>query len=417
MVVVTGLNSIGEPMNCRTKHHFYFRLVTVSACLLVASATSVASDEDDLSKESRFEFAASTELRFAEAEMHDGLPGSVDASKLIDEENKSDQFHWFRYGDAASRAVCIKFNPNQPSKLFIDVDRSQKFLAKEIFESDDGEVWFADLTAEHGSFEQTSKQRVRIRFDKESSKWSVATAGIRTGKVSFNGELRDAKLEDRNANGLWFDPEDRLFVDFDGNGKISRLTERIPAQGMRKIRGRVYGIAGSVSGESVSLAEVTGSGFLVPTIQLFDEDATVTSVSGQLGSNTGMGISIESIDEPVEVPVGDWRVDHLRVEVTSEEGVFVFMFSSKSIGDMVSIGDDDKKEFELLGELKLSSDVSVVRKKAESTLILTPEVTSASGCYLIGSTKGKQSANNENRLLAFSSSPQRELKAGSSGFS
>lgn len=366
---------------------------------------------------SKLEFVA-TELRYSETGIQQGLPEKVDRSTLEKEQDDASQFFSFQYGDGSSRAICLKFHPDDASRIYVDVNRNQKFSDTEAFKSSEPGIWFVELSAEYGpQWDRTAKQRVRIRHDKSSSKWYLSTAGIRQGKANFGGELRDAKLEDKNANGLWFDPEDRLFVDFDGNGKISRLTERIPAQGMRKIRGKVYGIAGSVSGESVRLAEVTGSGFLVPSIQLLDENAKVTSISGQLGSSSGIGIPIKSIDAPVEVPVGDWRIDSLQFEVTSEEGVFKFAFSSHQTDKTVSIADEDEKEIELLGELKLSSGVALQKKSANSMLTLTPTLTSASGCYLIGSRKGKQSANSENRLFAYSNSPQRELETGSSGFS
>ena len=351
---------------------YYFKAGAILICLLLASKTSIAFDENDDRKESRFTFVPAIDLRFSEAEIQPDLPANADAAELLDEKNKSNQFFWFQYGDASSRAVRVKFDPNKPLQLSVDVNRDQEFSANETVKSEEGKVWFTNLAAEYGPRQvQTSQQRIRVRYDEKAAKWMVATAGIRTGKASFDGETRDAKLEDKNGNGLWSDPEDRLSVDFDGNGKISRLTERIPAQGMRKIRGKIYAIAGNISGDSVSISEVTGTGVLIPTLLLLDENAIVTSVSGQLGSSTGIGIPLESINDPVEVPVGDWHIENLQVEIAADDGVFMFAFSRFKIGKAVSIADDDQKEIELLGELQLTATVSVQKKKNDSILIVT----------------------------------------------
>jgi hypothetical protein len=226
-----------------------------------------------------------------------------------------------------------------------------------------------------------------------------------------------AKIQDRNANGLWFDREDRLLVDFNGDNKLSRLTERIPAQGMRKIRGTVYAIAGSLRGTNVSLTKVTGSGFLTPTVSMISGDAKVTSIKGQLGSNSGIGIPIESLDTPIEVPVGDWHVVNLIIEVTEGDDVYMFAFSPYEAKALVSVADTEEKEVELLGEIKLSADVSSQNENDKSYMTIAPTIKTESGCFMIAARTGKRSANNENRLVAHSSSPDRDLEVGSSGFS
>ncbi len=370
--------------------------------------------------EDSFEFKKSDSgFRFAEVEIQPGLPEGFDEATLKPADSNSPQeFSWLRYGDNSSRAICLRFDPEAPTELFVDANRDQKLLADEQHTSDSDGIWFVELTAEYSTLRrQTSKQRVRIRRDEATSKWHLATAGHRTGKADFGGQLRTAKIEDRNANGLWFDQEDRLFVDFNGDNKLNRLTERIPAQGMRKIRGTVYAIAGSMRGDKVSLSEVTGSGFVTPTLNLIADNAKITSIKGRLGSKSGIGIPIESVDTPIEIPVGDWHVESLIIEITDGDRIFEFTFLPVKPKPLVSIADTEKKEVELLGEIKLSAGVSTQQEDAKTFMTLTPTIKTESGCYMMGSKSGKRSPNNENRLVAYSSSPDRDLEVGSSGFS
>jgi hypothetical protein len=390
------------------------KLVLLFVVWLVVAGTLKA---DDSNQPDSMKFVATDEGRFAEAKIQTGLPESFGHGSVEATEDAS-QFFWFQYGDESSRAVCIKFDPDEPGQIFIDTNRNQKFTKNERFESTEEGIWFVDLKVEYGPQQgETSEQRVRVRRDNDSSDWFVATAGYRMGKADFDGDLRDAKLEDKNANGMWFDREDRLFVDFDGNGKISRLTERIPAQGMRKIRGTLYAISGRAAGGQVSFSEVNGSGFLDPAIQLFEEGSTISSVKGMLGSNTGVGIQIESLDKPIEVPPGDWYVENLQIEVKGEQGTFKFAFARSGNKKLVSVADGETHELELLGELSLESEVSVQKENEKAHLTLMPMLTTESGCFLVSSRMGKNSANDENRLMAYSSSPLGDLETGSSGFS
>ena len=370
--------------------------------------------------EDSFEFKKSDSgFRFAEVEIQPGLPEGFDQTGLKPADSDSSQeFFWLRYGGNSSRAICLRFDPEAPTELFVDSNRDQKLSATEQHTSDSDGIWFVELTAEYTTLRrQTSKQRVRIRRDNATSKWHLATAGHRTGKADFGGQLRMAKIEDRNANGLWFDQEDRLLVDFNGDNKLNRLTERIPAQGMRKIRGTVYAIAGSMRGDKVSLAEITGSGFVTPKLNLLADDAKITSIKGRLGSKSGIGIPIDSIDAPIEVPVGDWRIESLIIEITDGDKIFEFSFLPVKPKPLVSIADTEKKEVELLGKIELSAGVSTQQENTKTFMTLTPTIKTESGCFMMGSRTGKRSPYNENRLVAHSSSPDRDLEIGSSGFS
>jgi len=388
-----------------------FTEITLLLCFFVGAPTQT---------EDSFEFKKSDSgFRFAEVEIQPGLPEGFDEAALKPADSDSPQeFFWLRYGGNSSRAICLRFDLEAPTELFVDSNRDQKLSPTEQHTSDSDGIWFVELTAEYTTLRrQTSKQRVRIRRDKATSKWHLATAGHRTGKADFGGQLRMAKIEDRNANGLWFDQEDRLLVDFNGDNKLNRLTERIPAQGMRKIRGTVYAIAGSMRGDKVSLAEVTGSGFVTPKLNLLADDAKITSIKGRLGSKSGIGIPIDSIDAPIEVPVGDWRIESLIIEMTDGDKIFEFSFLPLKPKPLVSIADTEKKEVELLGKIELSAGVSTQQENTKAFMTLTPTIKTESGCYMMGSRTGKRSPNNENRLVAHSSSPDRDLEIGSSGFS
>lgn len=388
--------------------------VSVGICL---SFDTIA-NADDGESVSSFKFVPSVKLRFSSSIANKGIPQGSKLESFAQTAKPKAKYYWFRYGDASSWAVGIMFDPDEPEKLRIDIDRDQSFSESEVFVSANEERWQVSLSAEYGVQQsKTSTQEIQISRNKSDGSLSVATAGVRKGKANFRGEFRDAIIEDRNANGLWFDAEDRLFVDFDGNGKISRMRERVPCYGIRNIRGELYAIAGSAAGESVSLRQVTETGTLIPTLTVVDDSATITSISAQLGSSTGIGVSVDAIDKPLEVPIGDWHVQSIKVEVKAGDGVFQFAFARMGTKELVSISENEEKHLELLGALELSGGVSTQYENGKAYLTINPVLTTESDCYLVGSKTGKQSAVSENRLNAFSRDLQRDLDVGSSGFS
>ena len=122
----------------------------------------------------------------------------------------------------------------------------------------------------------------------------VASSNARFLEIEIQSGLPESFDQDNSQSAentnefFWFQYGD------ESSRAINHLTERIRAQGIRKIRGTLYAIAGSAAGEQVSLSEIKGTGFLDPKIELFEEESTIESVKGLLGSNTGVGIPIES---------------------------------------------------------------------------------------------------------------------------
>lgn len=83
--------------------------------------------------EDAFKFVSSeSDFRFFEVEIQPGLPEGFDEATLKSSEpNTSTEFSWFRYGDDASRAICLRFDTSDAATIFVDADRDQKFTTSE----------------------------------------------------------------------------------------------------------------------------------------------------------------------------------------------------------------------------------------------------------------------------------------------
>jgi hypothetical protein len=354
------------------------------------------------------------------------------------------------YGDprVAAMAICV-VRYADGLRLYVDRNRDQKFQADEVLEGlgDSRTAWSANLiAATFANAEGDSKiagatdsgelsgskvidnevaddktdpaYPVRFRFDESTAKLLAATAGTMNGHVRFADRACEARYEDRNANGQWFDAEDRLFVDLNGDGKLNPISERLPCQGMRTIGGKLYAIAGDPFGRTLAVTTVVERGTIVPRLEMFSEDAEVISVTGSMASESGIKITFDRLDQPLEVPIGRWHLRELQLKVREGEHNYYFAFDRWGGNPPVEIVDGIEVDFELLGELKLTASVTQITDANRGGIIsVHPTLRTESGCYLKDSKVGRNSAGNENRLTSTSRFGNHAVVLGSSGFS
>ncbi len=361
-----------------------------------------------------------------EAKIEKGLPEGFDSSELVagigGDSLANALTGWFSFGDARSRSVTVLLTDETPRRLFVDLNRDRVLESSELISpsTDEPNSWIVDLDAEFVRPEAEpihQQQQVRIGFKPDEEQLILSASGSMIGTVEFAGEQRMARYVDRDSNGRWFDADDRLFVDLNGDGNLDPLLERLPCQGMRQIDGKLYAISGDDAGRRLTIEAVHDRGSIVPVVKLNDPSAKVISVDASIASNSGMQIRVLAIDEPVEVPVGSWHVANLRITVQGESGTYSFVFENlnpKANPQLVE--KDGSFDIELLGTMRITATTSNLQKPEGATRIVTPLLKTGSGLYLANARSGKVEASNENRLVARSLSLGSQFHIGSTGF-
>jgi len=258
---------------------------------------------------------------------------------------------------------------------------------------------------------------VEFKFDELRPSVAMRTGGRMQGTADFHGEAPIAQIEDRNANGRWFDAEDRIFVDLNGDGKLSRLSERISAQGIRKVRGTLTAIEGSMLGTSLRLREITDQGWLVPSLDLAGRSAAVTKLSVVLASTAGVQFKITSVEQPLQVPIGEYFVRDIDVTLRGSEQDYRFVFTENGSARKVRVKADSRQPIQVLGILHLGASVALTRGGDGLRLVTTPYLNSSSGLYLVLASSGSPGSLAENRLQCATTIKEKLIGVGSSGFS
>jgi len=406
-------------------------LIVLGLC--VASPTSDQSLAESIpivQQDQPFQFSElDLKGRLFEAKITAEFPSDVAVSELLaeiglDQANLVLSGHWI-YGDPRSKAAMIAiFAVDGVWHCYLDKNRDRVFQPSELVLPIEGVPghWQAELSAiqieEDLIVNETLTYPVRIRFDAASNSAFIATGGTMNGQVLLDRQSVDARYEDRNANGQWFDADDRLFVDFNRDGQINPISERLPGQGMRTIAGQLYAVGGDPLGLTLSLTPVMERGEVIPRIKMLDDEAEIVSLKAALGSTTGIRIPIEKLNQPVSLPTGKWQVKEVLIKIKQNDEYFEFNFIQQGRKEGFEIGPDQLIDFDLLGELKLSAVTNVIDIGGSQRITIMPALLTESGCYLRAAHLGKHGPNIENRLISYTHFPVENIvRVGSSGFS
>lgn len=360
------------------------------------------------------------------AEINKGIPESFLIDSLLEPIGAAaaDVQHmgWFTYGDHRSRSVVAVILKASPETLYLDIDRDRTIEPSEasVFAGNGAASWDVDLDAEYLKSDGTAinqPQRVRINIGADGS-LCTRTAGIMEGRVDVDGHQRLARRMDRDNNGRWFDPEDRVLIDLNGDQRLDSILERFACEGIQIKGSNQYVIVGDSAGKSLRLEPVRDRGSIVPQLSLTSPDAKILQVEASIGSESGVHIPVTELSKAIEVPIGNYHVERLRIKVQDASGTYWFAFNRGTESrSPVPIEKDQSAVIELLGPVRLKAKTETVDSGESLTRVVTPLLLSDSGLFLAGSRKGAVEAVEENRLIARSLHQGKEVHVGTSGFS
>jgi len=147
----------------------------------------------------------------------------------------------------------------------------------------------------------------------------VATCGYFEGRAALDGRAVTVRRVDGDANGLFADPQDRVWVDRNGDGAWDAATEEFLFAPILRLDGRRLAVRADAFGERLSLAPLEGTGALrlklPPTLkpeQVGEVQATVQSRDGVVASLRGLGTE-------VTLPAGEYRVSSLLLTLKDQQ--------------------------------------------------------------------------------------------------
>jgi hypothetical protein len=226
------------------------------------------------------------------------------------------QLHYGR-GRAAPVTVVVDEAGPGDVDLYLDADRDNE-ITKGDRVAGEKLAWRADLNAVLTVGEDTKPypRAAALRYNRITRTLAVATRGYFEGKAKLNGKEVRVRRADGDANGLFADPQDRVWIDADGDGAWEEfLFAPILRVGEQRVALRA-----DAWGEKLELAPLSGTGTLKLSLPASLKAEKVREVAVTLQSRDGVVATVRQAGGEAVVPAGDYRVSSLLLTVDDPAG-------------------------------------------------------------------------------------------------
>jgi hypothetical protein len=214
------------------------------------------------------------------------------------------------YGSAASAPVAVVIDEVSADEadLYVDAARSRTVAAGDRAARTGG-AWRVKLDAVVRGENATSAVRtVVFRLGRSGRTLSFATCGYLEGKVRLGGRDVAARRQDGDGNGLFTDPQDRLWLDLNGDGRWDPLDEQFLFVPILSLRGDRFALHSDLLGRRLTLEKVEGTGTVRLSVRPPELAARVEELTVTLAGRDGSVYTLRGRDSEAVLPVGDYRL-------------------------------------------------------------------------------------------------------------
>ncbi len=246
-----------------------------------------------------------------------------------------------RYGSPGSKRVLmvVELTESGNFKLFVDSNRDRKLEADEIVEGSGRERTFeleAEIIRRNRPDENTDakfeahlfKRQVRLRLNSSNDSVGFATTGYFAGTNRIGENELAMRSIDGNSNGLFGETGDRIWIDFNNDGKWSPFGEQFSFKPIVKIDEQRYTLKSDLGGKRLAFEPIDGLGSAQLIIPLNTPESIVDAVKVLLVAEDNSVFPIQS-QEPIEIPPGKYTVNNVSISVraTSNSQPMHFVFT------------------------------------------------------------------------------------------
>jgi hypothetical protein len=298
-----------------------------------------------------------------------------------------------RYGSDASPQVVVAFDEREGGEfdLYVDAAHDPEITAKQIA-AGEGRVRRAAVKSEITYLDRVAEEyprQVILRRGAIGASLGVATLGYLEGYVTIGDKRMAARRVDGDANGLFSDPRDRLWLDLNADGQWDAFSEQFPVQPVMLLGGKRYAVRTDRPGTRLALEEVTGVGTLKLQLATLAKGTTIRSIEVALMGDDGSAYAARSDGEAIAVPAGKYAVRSLRVSLLPEGSAkpWNFQFSRDELPaerEWKSIGVGQEVTIDPCGPLRLVAEGEELKREVKAGNVLTvhPRLYTATGLLI-----------------------------------
>lgn len=226
------------------------------------------------------------------------------------------------YGGGRTARVAVVADEVRAGEidLYVDADRDRKITAKDRVAG--GPTWRVPLAAAvpQGEAVRELPRTLFLRYGRASRTLSVATCGYLEGRAVLDGKAVAVRRVDGDANGLVADPQDRVWVDLDGDGTWDAASEEFLFTPILPLGGQRFAVRADAAGERLALARLEGTGTLRLALPAALRPEQVDEIQVTVQSRDGVVAALRGLKAEAAVPTGEYRVSSLLLTLKAPAG-------------------------------------------------------------------------------------------------
>jgi hypothetical protein len=285
------------------------------------------------------------------------------------------QYAQLRFGSRDSTQVAVVLDRVSESEvdLYVDVGRTRAITSRELVRGN-GRTWRIplDMAIGRDAGVKTTSRKVIFELGRTGRTLSFAACGYLEGKVRLGDHACTVRRMDGDANGLFADPQDRIWIDLNADGQWDPLEEQFLFGPILTIGSARYAVRADELGERMALDELRGTGnvklALSPKLAKLASKVHLTMVG-----RDGSVACLQGDGAVAAVPIGDYRPGTLAISLGAPDGLtWHYVFSSEGASaerTWHKVEQNKTISIDPVGELKLSADVSIARQPGASISI------------------------------------------------
>jgi hypothetical protein len=244
---------------------------------------------------------------------------------------KKQRYAQICYGSTATVRVAIVLDEisDDEADLYVDARRCRVLDPGDRVVGKSG-TWYVSLDAlTAGDRPESAQRTVLFRLGRVGRTLSLATCGYLEGKVPIGDRLVTVRRVDGDGNGLFADPQDRLWIDLAGKGAWDALDDQFLYNPILSLAGTRYAVHSDPLGKRLAFHKLEGTGAvrIVPRQTAVAE--RIEDMTATLTGRDGSVFTLHGRDARAILPVGVYRLSVLSLTLKDSRGgpPWTFVFS------------------------------------------------------------------------------------------
>jgi hypothetical protein len=216
-----------------------------------------------------------------------------------------------RYGSPSSVRVTIVLDEmgHGMADLYVDANRNRRIEpADRVVGSNRTWRLPLDLAEVEG---ETTRYRPRtslFRLGATGITFSHAAAGYLEGEAEFVGQWHSVRRADGDGNGLFTDPQDRIWIDLNDDGRWDASSEQFLFASILRLGEARYAVHSDPFGERFSVEPLVGTGSVRLSLANRPGLPAAAELTATLIGRDGSAIGLSGDGAEVTLPIGEYRL-------------------------------------------------------------------------------------------------------------